>query len=48
MKIVEYVPLAMPISIVKANPRSTSPPNANRANTASKVVPAVITVLARV
>ena len=44
MKTVEYVPLTMPTSIVKANPRSTSPPNRYSDSTARNVVPAVMTV----
>ena len=44
MKIVEYVPLTMPTSIVNAKPSSTSPPNRYSASTARNVVPAVMIV----
>ena len=48
MKIVEYVPLITPTIIVKAKPRSTSPPKTNSASTANKVVPEVMIVRLRV
>ena len=44
MNTVEYVPLMMPTSIVKAKPSRTSPPNRYSATTLRSVVPAVMTV----
>ena len=46
----EYVPIRMPITSARLNPRSTSPPNVRkkRASTVRKVRPAVKMVLLRV
>ena len=42
------MPLSTPTNMVKAKPRSTSPPNRNSARTAKAVVPDVMMVRLRV
>ena len=44
MNTLEYVPVMMPTTIVKANPFRTSPPKKNRASAVRSAVPDVITV----
>jgi hypothetical protein len=44
----EYVPIKMPMTSARLNPRSTSPPNKKSASTVRKVRPAVKMVLLRV
>ena len=48
MNTVEYLPLAMPTSMVNAKPRSASPPNTYSDSTDRNVVPAVMIVRASV
>src|SRR5262252_5490004 len=44
MKTLEYVPVMMPTTIVKAKPWSTSPPKKNNASDVRSAVPDVMTV----